>query len=49
MCRIFIIITGYVFPRILTEEQKIALNNQRAVDTYAFLKDESNNPYSDKA
>ena len=45
---IFIVIAGVVFPKILSDEQKIAMNNQRAVDTYAFLKDESANPYAGK-
>ena len=46
--RLFIIVMGVFVPKMLSEESKIALNNQRASDTYAFLKDDKYNPYVNK-
>jgi len=45
---VFIVVMGVFVPKLLSDEQKIAMNNQRGVDTYAFLKDERANPYANK-
>lgn len=48
VCSIFILIMGVAVPKMLSNEQKKAMNAQRAHETYGFLKDPRSNPYADK-
>lgn len=47
-CSIFILIMGVAAPKMLSNEQKKAMNAQRAHETYGFLKDPRANPYAEK-
>jgi hypothetical protein len=47
-CSIFILIMGVAVPKMLSNEQKKAMNAQRAHETYGFLKDPRSNPYAEK-